>query len=103
MPAGYALATMFVNGVPGDASIVRIDPPPIVLFGSTILPNGDFKFWFTNTPGQTFSVLAATNVAQPLNTWTAVGAASEVLAGQYEYTDPQTLSYPARFYRVLSP
>src|SRR5205823_11074226 len=39
------------------------------------LGNGAFQFAFINTPGATFTVLAATNVSLPLSNWTALGAA----------------------------
>ncbi len=103
MPVGYALAAMSVNGVPGTGSMVPIDPQALVLSSPGILSNGEFRFWFTNTPGQSYTVFAATNVAQALNTWTVLGPATEVVPGQFEYTDPQTSAFPWRFYRVRSP
>lgn len=43
--------------------------PPIVLAGAAMLANGTFQFPFTNTPGATFTMLAATNAALPLANW----------------------------------
>src|SRR5439155_7610262 len=45
---GHALVTVFANGIPSSASIVRLDLPPIILTGATKLPNGAFQFGFTN-------------------------------------------------------
>lgn len=67
------------------------------------LVGGSIQFAFTNVPGATFTVLATTNVAKPLNTWTVLGNATESPAGSYQFTDSQSATNPARYYRVRSP
>jgi hypothetical protein len=65
-------------------------------------PAGEFQFAFNNTPGIGFTVESATSPAAPPASWTPIGKASEVLPGDYEFTDT-TIQSPLRFYRVRSP
>jgi hypothetical protein len=78
---------------------------PGKLTGPTCLGNGSFKFGFTNYTDISFTVLASTNLALPLNLWSNLGAAVEapVGSGQFQFTDPQATNNAQRFYRVSSP
>jgi Galactose oxidase, central domain len=69
------------------------------------LGDGSFQFGFINGSGPSYSVLAGTNLAAPVNTWTNLGAATEmpVGSGLFQFTDHQAPDYPQRFYRVRSP
>jgi hypothetical protein len=69
------------------------------------LGGGSFQFGFINGSGPSYSVLASTNVAGTMNTWSNLGAATEVPAGSglFQFTDHQAPNYPQRFYRVSSP
>lgn len=67
------------------------------------LTDGSFQFGFTNNPGAPFTVLMATNPALPLTNWASLGGVTEVLPGQFQFTDPQATNGPRRFYRVRSP
>jgi N-acetylneuraminic acid mutarotase len=71
----------------------------------TRLGDGSFQFRFSNPSGSSYSVLASTNVAAPLNTWSNLGTATETPpgSGQFLFTDSQATNYPRRFYRVSSP
>ncbi len=105
-PTGWAMATVFVNGIPGASVILFISsasPTAIVLTNPTVLANGSFQFAFTNTPGVAFSALAATNLSQPLTNWTVLGGVTESPAGHFQFTDPQATNFPQRFYSVHSP
>ena len=105
-PPGYALATMFVNGIPSTGTVVNISvpvPTATTLTGAKRLTNGAFQFCFTNSVGALFGVLAATNPALPLTNWTALGGATEVSPGQFQFTDPQATNTLCRFYRVRAP
>ena len=66
------------------------------------LTDGSFQFAFTNNPGALFSVLATTNPALPVSDWTALGGATEISPGQFQFTDPSAPNQPRRFYRVRS-
>jgi hypothetical protein len=60
-------------------------------------------FTFTNAPAADFTVLTAANLSLALTNWTVLGEVQQVAPGQYQFTDPQAATNPARFYRVRSP
>jgi len=107
LPVGYALATVFANGIPSVSVILSITavpmPTPIFLSDSALLPSGAFQFTFTNAPGATFSVWFATELATPMANWSAAGSAAEVTPGQFQFSDLQAANLPRRFYQVRSP
>ena len=105
-PPGFALATVFVNGIPSTGTVVNISvpaPTPNTLTDARTLTNGAFQFAFTNAVGALFGVLATTNLALPLSNWTALGGVTELSPGQFQFTDPQATAAACRFYRIRSP
>ena len=95
-PPGWAMATVFVNGIPSTSSIVNIPvpvptPPTIIAAKKS---NGTFQFSFTNSVGAVFGALASTNVSLPLSNWTALSGVTEVSPGQFQFTDPQATNSP---------
>jgi hypothetical protein len=66
------------------------------------LPNLGFRFAFNNTPGLSFNVLSAVDLTVPMNSWTNLGKATEVLPGSYEFSDLSALNNARKFYRVRS-
>ncbi|MGH7940582.1 MAG: kelch repeat-containing protein [Limisphaerales bacterium] len=104
-PAGWAMATVFVNGIPGTSSIILIAPTPtsVILVNPLHQPDGSFQFSFTNTPGALFTALGTTNITLPASNWTVLGGATEISSGQFQFNDPQATNYLHRFYRVRSP
>jgi hypothetical protein len=106
LPSGWAMATMFVNGIPSTSSLLRLDAAavtPIYLTNAAMLSSGPCQFGFTNTPGLGFTVLAATDATVPWSNWTVLGSVTEVSPGQYQFADSQATNTPQRFYRVCSP
>ena len=77
-------------------------PPPVILTGSVKPAGGGFQLNFTNAPGGSFSVLATTNLMLPPANWPVLGTATEVLPGQYQFTDLAATNAAGRFYRVHS-
>ena len=75
---------------------------PGSLTAVTRLNDGSIQFAFTNYTDTSFTVLAGTNLAMPLNTWSNLGpvAESPVGSGHFQFTDPQATNYPQRFYRA---
>ena len=63
----------------------------------------DIGVLHTNAPAADFTVLTATTVSLALTNWTVLGEVQQVAPGQYQFTDPQAATNPARFYRVRSP
>jgi len=88
------------NGSDLTFTTVAIPPP---LLNNLAVTNGQFRFAFTNTAGQTFTVIAATTAMLPVTNWTLLGPATESPPGQFQFTDPQTTNYLERFYRVRWP
>src|SRR5262249_34016833 len=102
-PLGYALATVFVNGIPGPSWTISLSgTTSIVLRNPAKLSNGALRFGFTATPGARFTVFAATNISSPLNNWTTLGAAAEISPGQFQFTDLEATNQVQRFYRLHS-
>ncbi len=105
-PPGEALATVFVNGIPGASCFVNISipiPQPPILTGPAILDDGTFQFTFTNSVGALFGVLATTDLSLPTTNWTVLGGVVEVSPGRFQFTDPQATNNPQRFYLIRSP
>jgi hypothetical protein len=65
-----------------------------------ILGDGSFQLNFTNTPGTIYTILATTNLSLSVSDWTNLGNTTETSAGQFQFTDPQAVGTPLRFYRV---
>jgi len=103
VPSGWALATVFVNGIPSTSSVVRVESPQIYLANPLKLAGGAFQYSFTNTPGLAFTALTSTNIALPLSNWTILGAVTEIAPGQYQFTDVQNTNDPMRFHSVRQP
>jgi N-acetylneuraminic acid mutarotase len=104
-PPGWAMATVFVNGIPSTSSIVNITvPTPVAttLTNARRSTNGAFQFSFTNNVGALFGVLATTNVALASSNWTALGGVTEAAPGQFQFTDAQATNFPRRIYRLHS-
>jgi hypothetical protein len=75
---------------------------PFALTDFRKLSNGEFRIGFNNTPGLSFSVLSAPAPSVPLNLWSSLGSATEILPGSYEFRDAPSVNPPRRFYRVRS-
>ena len=88
------LTAMDVLGYNGP----RLVPPRVY---STNSPTG-FQLRFVNSPGVGFTILATTNISQPLANWLVLGAPTEITNGQFQFTDT-TATNRQRFYRVRSP
>jgi sugar lactone lactonase YvrE len=84
-----------------QAQAVGVAPP--VLGSVQMLSKGVLQFVFTNSPGNSFTVLSATNLTLPLSNWTVAGAASNTSSDVFQFTSQPTTNDPRRFYRVRSP
>jgi hypothetical protein len=73
------------------------------LTGMTWLSNGAFQFGFTNLSGVTFTALGTTNLTVPLSNWTVLGPVTEIVPGQFQFTDRAATNFPYRFYQIRSP
>jgi len=95
--AGYYSDTVFAS------SIGRLLATPPYLTGLSIVSNGALQLGFSNVSGAPFTVLGARDPSLPLSDWVALGLATEIFPGQFQFTDTQATNYSNRFYRVRSP
>ena len=103
--SGMALSARDGSGHSGESNPfdVTASPPSELLTGAAVWQGTNFIFGFTNSAGLTFTVVSATNVALPLAEWPALGTATEVAPGAYQFTDPLGTNHARRFYRVRWP
>lgn len=85
-----------------DFTVPGSVPVAFSLANPTKLPNGLFQFGFSNTPGAAFTVFGTTDPTLPFSSWTALGDATEVSSGKFQFTDSQAASNVKRYYRVGS-
>jgi len=74
-----------------------------MLTQALVLPNGAFSFGFTNTPGARFMTYSTTDLSILFSNWTALGYATEVAPGQFQFMDIQATNRARTFYGVRSP
>lgn len=104
LPSGLVLAVagQGPNNLASAELYSSIFIPTIILTNTTRLPGGAFQFSFTNTPGAGSTVFYTTNLSVPVTNWTALGSATEISPGLFQFTDSPPLN-SRRFYRVRSP
>ena len=96
--------TLYITATDGNVYAYGAAPTTdIKLSGLARLGNGAIQFSFTNTPGATFSVWAATNLAPSPVNWTMLGYVTNTSPGKYQFTDAQATNLARRYYRVSSP
>ena len=86
--------------VDGTIKVVSVAPP--ALAGAAVLPDGNFQLTLTGTVGQGYKILASSDVAAPLNTWTVLQTGTLPTA-TYQYTDLTATNYAYRFYATSTP
>jgi hypothetical protein len=88
------------NPTNGTLKIVSLPPPQITSFS---LGAGDsFTLSGTGPGGQSYRVLATTNLALPFGSWTLVNTGT-FTGGMFSFTDSSTTNYLQRYYRVATP
>jgi len=103
-PPGYAMATVFANGIQSTSSIVQIGVGVPALYNLQKLTNGSFQFNLNYYAGAAFTVQRTTNdVSQPLNYWQTLGVMSEVSPGLYQFIDSTAKKYSNSFYTAHFP
>ena len=109
-PPGYAMATVFVDGIQSTSSIVNIGVQAPTIFdlhkvsSVSAITNGAYQFTLDYYAGATFTVQRAINDAsQPVNTWPNIGKMTEISPGVYQFTDTYGKNNPKSFYAVHFP
>ena len=75
-------------------------PEPSEITSVNLLPDGNFVLNFAATSGFAHTVLASSDVTAPLDLWVALGPATEIAPGQFQFSDPDAGALPQRFYQV---
>ncbi len=86
------------NTADATFSTLAISSPQL----TSVLVGGILRVNFTNTPGATFTVLTTTNLSMTRSNWTSLGGVSEMLPGQFQFSNALT-NGAARFYQIRSP
>jgi hypothetical protein len=73
------------------------------LFELKLLNNGAFQFAFSNAVNTSWTVLSTTNLSLPFGNWTAVGTASNIAPGLFQFTSAPLTNDAQRFFVVRSP
>jgi hypothetical protein len=103
-PGPHAVTARYYSDVNYASSSGAIVGVAATLSQTEIMTDGSFVLGFTNVSGAPFSVLSSTDVFAPVSQWAVLGQASEVLPGQFQYSDAQALNRDAvRFYQLRSP
>ena len=63
------------------------------------LNDGRFQFAYTSSTGRNGSIYASTNLIN----WISIGAATQIAAGLYQFTDTAATNHSRRFYQLRSP
>jgi N-acetylneuraminic acid mutarotase len=104
-PDGHVLMAGGVNNTnvvaTAELYVAQANPPPFSI--SAVIVAGACQLTFTNTPGQSFGVLASTNLNAGAASWTFLDDATEFAPGQYQFIDTQAAAFPQHFYRVSWP
>jgi hypothetical protein len=97
LAATYSSDTLFASSANGVA------PVPPYLADLMLSTDSSVQFSFSNTIGAPFRVLGSIDLTQPMTNWSVLGPATEILPGQFQFTDPQQATNGQQFYRALSP
>jgi hypothetical protein len=89
-----------LGGIKYAAGALAFRPPH--LNAPIVLNDGTRQLTFTNESAASFDVLAATNAASPLSSWSLLGTATPLSNGVYRFLDSGQPAFPQRFYRLRS-
>jgi len=76
---------------------------PSVFTGASSPAPGQLQFLFNGNTGAGYTVLAATNMTLPLTNWTAVGVATQVAIGMFQFSTMQPSNAIQYYYRLRQP
>jgi len=94
----YQIAVDGYNGATGTVALTLSMPGAVASINPGRASNGWFQFTIRSAPGQVLRVEATTNLVA----WTSLATVTNV-TGTYLFNDTNSLSFVARFYRVVIP
>jgi autotransporter-associated beta strand protein len=104
--AGTYMVQLIVTGAGGSSTNTQVNyivVKPKPMLGKPVLSGGNFEFTGTNGPaGMQYRILASTNVALPLASWTPVLTNTFGSDGSYGYTNAAPTN-KANFFLLVSP
>ncbi len=81
----------------GETSVqLRVTEVPAQVTSVTFPFNSTCRIQFTGVTGETYAVLASTDLAN----WIQIGTAAELGGGKFQFDDPNANKFSSRFYRV---
>lgn len=83
--------------------MVRSLPPGQVTNLVAQSQSGLTRLQFSGAINASYTILATTNLTLLPAGWSALGQASPLSGGLFQFLDSQTPIYPQRFYRIRSP
>jgi mannan endo-1,4-beta-mannosidase len=97
--------TATVTRVYQSSQVITLDdlnavPPAITSSGPIV--GGAFPLSGTGPRGSTYHVLASSDLALQMSSWSALTNGT-FAGGVFTFTDPQTANYPQQFYRIVKP
>jgi len=82
------------------SAVTLAGPPPVIkLSNPAWLGDGRFQFAYSNAYGFTGTIFSSTN----LTDWSAVGTATQVSPGLYQFIDASASNFTQRYYQVRWP
>jgi uncharacterized delta-60 repeat protein len=107
---GFAMATVFANGIQSTSSMVNIGAPAPMIFNlqkiasTSFVTNGSYQFNLYYYPGASIMVQSATTDAStPLSSWSTLGTMTEISPGIYQFIDLSAKYHSKAFYVTHSP
>ncbi len=95
-PSGYAMATVFVNGIPSPSSIVLVPPPPS--FQSVSQTEGNLAFTWNAVSNFIYQVQYKTNLTS--SNWMNLGGPITATNAVMSRSDAIIPGNSARYYRI---
>jgi subtilisin-like proprotein convertase family protein/N-acetylneuraminic acid mutarotase len=102
LPPGWALITVFVNGIPSTSGIFLVGTGFLVmhLAVADITPGGSARLQWESSAGNQFQVAWTTDFSPPI-VWTTNENIITSTDGTFTFTDPDAANSPMRFYKLI--
>ncbi len=100
LPNPGAGLTWDISGLAANGTLKIVAQPQFTSISK--LGDGNFQFTFTGNVGSSYSLLASTNVALPLASWTVLSSGT-ITSSPLTIQDLTATNHPQRFYTISMP